>query len=65
LKEHTEMANEIENRVREHFGVKPREGTVPAAGKSAGKAADKGTDKATDKATETVTAADQTDAPEQ
>jgi recombination protein RecA len=61
LKEHTEMANEIENRVREHFGVKPREGTVPAAGKSAGKAADKATDKTTD----TVTAADQTDAPEQ
>ena len=65
LKEHTEMANEIENRVREHFGVKPREGTVPAAGKSAGKAADKASEKATDKATDTVTAADQTDAPEQ
>ena len=61
LKEHTEMANEIENRVREHFGVKPREGTVPAVGKSAGKAAEKATDKTTD----TVTAADQTDAPEQ
>ena len=30
LKEHPEMAVEIENRVREHFGVKPREGTVAA-----------------------------------
>jgi recombination protein RecA len=69
LKEHSDIANEIENRVREHFGVKPREGTVPAAGKSAGKAADKAidkaTDKATDKTTDTVTAADQSDAPEQ
>jgi recombination protein RecA len=65
LKEHSDIANEIENRVREHFGVKPREGTVPAAGKSAGKAADKAIDKATDKTTDTVTAADQSDAPEQ
>ena len=32
LKEHSEMANEIENRVREHFGVKPREGTEAPAG---------------------------------
>lgn len=31
LKEHPEMANEIENKVREHFGVKPREGTVASA----------------------------------
>ncbi|MCD8537486.1 MAG: recombinase RecA [Burkholderiaceae bacterium] len=44
LKEHPEMAVEIENRVREHFGVKPREGTVvvsddKAADKPSGKAA--------------------------
>jgi len=32
LKEHSEMANEIENRVREHFGVAPREGTEAPAG---------------------------------
>jgi recombination protein RecA len=42
LKEHGEMAVEIENRVREHFGVKPREGTVPAADAKVSKAADKG-----------------------
>jgi recombination protein RecA len=30
LKEHPDMAVEIENRVREHFGVKPREGTTAA-----------------------------------
>lgn len=34
LREHPEIAVEIENRVREHFGVKPREGTVAAAGSS-------------------------------
>ena len=51
LKEHPEMAVEIENRVREHFGVKPREGTVaPASGKGAYKATDKASDKAADKA---------------
>lgn len=38
LKEHPEMAVEIENRVREHFGVKPREGTVVAAQDKADKA---------------------------
>jgi recombination protein RecA len=42
LKEHTEMANEIENRVRAHFGVKPREGTdAPAATAAGDKASDK------------------------
>ena len=42
LKEHTEMANEIENRVRAHFGVKPREGTdAPAATAEGDKAGDK------------------------
>jgi len=37
LKENTAMAEEIENKVREHFGVKPREGTAAstAASKSA------------------------------
>lgn len=51
LKEHPEMAVEIENRVREHFGVKPREGTVAPANKGADKAADKALDKAGSKAT--------------
>ena len=42
LKEHTEMANEIENRVRAHFGVKPREGTdAPAATAGGDKVGDK------------------------
>lgn len=47
LKEHSSMAIEIENRVREHFGVvKMNETTNKAAAKTAEKAADKPTDKA-------------------
>jgi len=64
LKEHSDMANEIENRVREHFGVKPREGTLAtkavgdktAAGAKADGKSDSKVDSKTDSKADTKSA---------